>query len=125
MKKLKNILLSIFAVLAVVVLPPNVNAEEITTDYVDNITVVKSDDNNKYAVKFTLKKGVSLLEGKNSYIGVSWYYEKDGMENHFHYPNVKIIDENTTFDTTEPDGLTSSYGKDLSIGTILSITSDS
>ena len=124
MKKLKNILLSVLAVLAVVVLPPNVNAEEITTDYVDNITVVKSDDNNKYAVKFTLKKGVSLLEGKNSYIGVSWYYEKDGMENHFHYPNVKIIDENTTFDTTEPDGLTSSYGKDLSIGTILAVYMD-
>lgn len=50
MKKLKNILLSVLAIIAVAVFAPNVNATEVESDYVSNIVVAKSEDNTKYAV---------------------------------------------------------------------------
>ncbi len=119
MKKIKNILLSIFAIVAVAVFTPNVNADGFETDFVDNIVVVKEEDNSKVAVKFTLKKGVALQDDKNSSIGVSLYYPIDSGENHIGNMGLKVIDGNAEFTTTEPENATQAYGQNLVVGATL------
>lgn len=111
MKKLKNILLSVCAIVAVVVLSPNVNAAIVESDYVDNIVVVKSEDNTKYAIKFDLKKGLSLLNNQNSSLGVSIDY---GNGSHGGF-GAKIVNITGDFTTDQQEG-TNIYGQVLTTG---------
>lgn len=111
MKKLKNILLSVCAIVAVAVLSPNVNAAIVESDYVDNIVVVKSEDNTKYAIKFDLKKGLSLLENQNTSLGVSISYE-NGSYSGF---GAKIVNITGEFTTDQQEG-TNIYGQVLTAG---------
>ncbi len=97
MKKLKNILLSVLAIIAVAVFAPNVNATEVESDYVSNIVVAKSEDNTKYAIKFDLKKGISLEDNESSSIGVYWYYSKDGVNSYISNSGLKVIDGSAEF----------------------------
>lgn len=111
MKKLKNILLSVFAIVAVAVLTPNVNAAEVESDYVDNIVVVKSEDNNKYAIKFDLKKGLSLLENQNTSLGVSIDYGNGSYGGY----GAKIVNITGEFTANQQEG-TNIYGQVLTAG---------
>ena len=119
MKKLKNILLSVLAIIAVAVFAPNVNATEVESDYVSNIVVAKSEDNTKYAIKFDLKKGISLEDNESSSIGVYWYYSKDGVNSYISNSGLKVIDGSAEFTTTEPENATGVYGQVLSVGDTL------
>lgn len=111
MKKLKNILLSVFAIVAVAVLTPNVNAAEVESDYVDNIVVVKSEDNTKYAIKFDLKKGLSLLNNQNTSMGVSIEYGNNSYSGN----GSKIVNITGEFTANQQEG-TYIYGQVLTAG---------
>lgn len=111
MKKLKNILLSVFAIVAVAVLTPNVSAAEIESDYVSNIVVAKSEDNTKYATKFDLKKGISLEQGKNTNLSMNIVYDNNS---HGGY-GAKIVNITGEFTATQLEG-TDIYGQVLTEG---------
>lgn len=111
MKKLKNILLSVCAIVAVAVLSPNVNAAIVESDYVDNIVVVKSEDNTKYAIKFDLKKGISLEQGKNTNLSMQIVNDNNSYGGF----GAKIVNITGDFTATQLEG-TAIYGQVLTEG---------
>ena len=73
----------------------------------------------KYAIKFDLKKGISLEDNESSSIGVYWYYSKDGVNSYISNSGLKVIDGSAEFTTTEPENATGVYGQVLSVGDTL------